>query len=138
MELAESLALRTLSAAGATGRTLIFDEVDSGVGGRTADVVGQCLRRLAEQFQVVAITHVPQIAAYADHQIRIRKETLGGRTVSHVDHLDDSGRLDEIARMLAGATISPAAREAASQLLTAAARPAQGKGESKQKAKAKA
>lgn len=130
-----ALALRTLTAAATEGRTLIFDEVDAGLGGRTADVVGQCLRRLAGRFQVIAITHVPQIAAYADHQIRIRKETQRGRTVSFVDHLDAQGRREEIARMLAGAAITPAALEAADQLLAAAN---QRPGESKHRAKAKA
>lgn len=131
------LALRTLSAAEVEGRTLIFDEVDAGLGGRTADVVGQCLQDLATRFQVVAITHVPQIAAYASRQIRVRKETAGGRTVTHVDHLDEQGRREELARMLAGSTITPAALDAAEQLLAAARGASHRPSESKQRAKAK-
>lgn len=138
------LALRTLSASGAGSRTLIFDEVDAGLGGRTADVVGQCLQRLATRFQVIAITHVPQIAAYATRQIRVRKQTAGGRTLTQVDHLDDSGRRDEIARMLAGSAVTPAALDAAGQLIDAAratgarhAPLAPQAGESKHRAKAK-
>lgn len=131
------LALRTLSAADAEGRTLIFDEVDAGLGGRTADVVGQCLQRLAARFQVVAITHVPQIAAYATRQIRVRKETAGGRTLTRVDHLDASGQRDEIARMLAGSAVTPAALDAAGQLIDAARAAARRTGESKHRAKAK-
>lgn len=131
------LALRTLSAADAEGRTLIFDEVDAGLGGRTADVVGQCLQRLASRFQVVAITHVPQIAAYATRQIRVRKETAGGRTLTRVDHLDASGQREEIARMLAGSAVTPAALDAAGQLIAAARAAGSQAGESKHRAKAK-
>lgn len=133
------LALRTLSAATCEGRTLIFDEVDAGIGGRTADVVGRCLRDLARRFQVICITHVPQIAACADHQLRVRKGTRGGRTVSSIERLDESGRREEIARMLAGATVTPQAELAAEELLRAAhGDTALGpKGESKHRAKAK-
>jgi DNA repair protein RecN (Recombination protein N) len=131
------LAVRTLSAADAEGRTLIFDEVDAGLGGRTADVVGQCLRRLSSRFQVVAVTHVPQIAAYATRQIRVRKETAGGRTLTRVDHLDEAGRREEIARMLAGSAVTPAALAAAGQLIDAARTTGAASGESKQRAKAK-
>jgi len=99
--------------------------------------VGQCLQELSTRCQVVAITHVPQIAAYASRQIRVRKETTGGRTVAHVDHLDEQGRREELARMLAGATITPAALDAAEQLLTAARGALSRSGESKPKAKAK-
>ncbi len=131
------LALRTISASVHEGRTLIFDEVDAGLGGRTADVVGQCLRSLSSRFQVIAITHVPQIAAYADQQIRVRKETANGRTVTRIDHLTPDGRRDEIARMLAGSHITPAALDAADQLLAAARAGLVPASESKHRAKAK-
>jgi DNA repair protein RecN (Recombination protein N) len=100
-------------------------------------VVGQCLQRLATRFQVVAITHVPQIAAYATRQIRVRKETAGGRTLTRVDHLDANGQRDEIARMLAGSAVTPAALDAAGQLIAAARAAAHRTGESKHRAKAK-
>ena len=134
------LALRTLSASACEGRTLIFDEVDAGIGGRTADVVGRCLRDLAERFQVICITHVPQIAACADHQLRVLKHTRNGRTVSSIERLDEAARRDEIARMLAGATVTPQALLAAGELLDAARRSPDGKvtSESKYRAKAKA
>ncbi|MGE3578050.1 MAG: hypothetical protein AB7I25_06270, partial [Vicinamibacterales bacterium] len=96
------------------------------------------------RFQVVAITHVPQIAAYATRQIRVRKATAGGRTLTEVDHLDDEGRRDEIARMLAGSAVTPAARDAARHLIEAARAAGDGlaatgsrPGESKQNTKAK-
>ena len=134
------LALRTLSASAIEGRTLIFDEVDAGIGGRTADVVGRCLRDLAERFQVICITHVPQIAACADHQLRVLKHTRDGRTVSSIERLDETSRRDEIARMLAGATVTPQALLAAEELLEAARRSPERKtgSESKHRAKAKA
>lgn len=132
------LALRTLSASTCEGRTLIFDEVDAGIGGRTADVVGRCLRDLAERFQVICVTHVPQIAACADHQLRVLKHTRNGRTVSSIEGLDESARRDEIARMLAGATVTPQALLAARELLDAARRSPTGKTKSESKRMAKA
>jgi DNA repair protein RecN (Recombination protein N) len=132
------LALRTLSASTCEGRTLIFDEVDAGIGGRTADVVGRCLRDLAERFQVICVTHVPQIAACADHQLRVLKHTRNGRTVSSIEGLDESARRDEIARMLAGATVTPQALLAARELLDAARRSPAGKTKSESKRMAKA
>ncbi|MEQ1896396.1 MAG: DNA repair protein RecN [Vicinamibacterales bacterium] len=131
------LALRTLSASTCEGRTLIFDEVDAGIGGRTADVVGRCLRDLAERFQVICITHVPQIAACADHQLRVLKHTQNGRTVSSIERLDEAGRRNEIARMLAGATVTPQALLAAGELLDAARRTPDGKPESESKHRTK-
>jgi DNA repair protein RecN (Recombination protein N) len=135
-----ALALRWISASACEGRTLIFDEVDAGIGGRTADVVGRCLRELADRFQVICITHVPQIAAYADHQLRVVKHTEGGRTMSRLDPLDEAGRIEELARMLAGASVTRRALEAAEELLQAASsgNPVMSRGESKYKTKAKA
>src|SRR5262249_26339332 len=90
--------------AGAPG--LIFDEVDAGIGGRIADVVGRKLRSLGSAFQVLCITHLPQIAAYADTHVQIDKRVERGRTSTTVRRLSDAGRVEELARMLGGEAIS--------------------------------
>ena len=81
------LAIRTLAAADTPGRTLIFDEIDAGIGGRVADVVGKTLRRLGDQFQVLCITHLPQIAAAGHAHFRISKTVETGRTRTRVVRL---------------------------------------------------
>jgi DNA repair protein RecN (Recombination protein N) len=98
-------------------RTLIFDEVDAGIGGRVADVVGAKLQSLGDQFQVLCITHLPQIAARAATQFQIEKSVRGSRTVTAVRRLDDAGREDEIARMIGGASTSASLRASARDLL---------------------
>ena len=97
---------------------LIFDEVDAGIGGRVADVVGRKLRTLGSAFQVLCITHLPQIAAYADTHFEIDKRVDGGRTRTTVRRLDDSGRVEELARMLGGEAISDGLRGSAREMLT--------------------
>jgi len=97
---------------------LIFDEVDAGIGGRVADVVGRKLRTLGSAFQVLCITHLPQIAAYADTHFAIDKRVDGGRTRTTVRRLDDDGRVDELARMLGGEAISDGLRQSAREMLT--------------------
>jgi len=126
------LALKTLAAADTVGKTLIFDEVDSGIGGRVADVVGTKLRQLGENFQVLCITHLPQIAALATTQFRIEKSIRGSRTVTAVERLDPAGRVEEIARMMGGAAISDSIRTSAEELLSARPR-AEAKGKYKAK-----
>jgi DNA repair protein RecN (Recombination protein N) len=111
------LALKTLAAAGHPGKTLIFDEVDAGIGGRVATVVGDKLRRLGERFQVLCITHLPQIAAAAGTQFSIDKRVRGGRTVTSVGRLSGEDRIDEIARMIGGAKVTAPARASARELL---------------------
>jgi DNA repair protein RecN (Recombination protein N) len=111
------LALRTLAAPEQPGRTLIFDEVDSGIGGRAADAVGARLQALGGQFQVLCITHLPQIAARADVHFHISKQVRDGRTTTALSRLDASGRELEIARMIAGARLSPQVLASARQLL---------------------
>jgi DNA repair protein RecN (Recombination protein N) len=111
------LAFKALVAARTPGATMIFDEVDAGIGGRVADVVGRRLRRLAEGFQVLCITHLPQLAAYATTHFQIEKRLIGGRTVTSVSRLSDSERIEELARMIAGASVSDRARASASELL---------------------
>jgi DNA repair protein RecN (Recombination protein N) len=114
------LALKTLAAGSQTGKTLIFDEVDAGIGGRVADVVGGRLSDLGGRFQVLCITHLPQIAARASTQFRIEKDVRRSRTVTSVSRLDESARVDEIARMIGGATITDAVRASAREMLGSA------------------
>ena len=124
------LAIKTLTAASrhgfsdATDRPpsasapgLIFDEVDAGIGGRVADVVGRKLRALGSAFQVLCITHLPQIAAYADTHFEIQKRVDGGRTRTSVSRLSDGARVDELARMLGGEAITDGLRRSAREML---------------------
>jgi DNA repair protein RecN (Recombination protein N) len=101
---------------------LIFDEVDAGIGGRVADVVGRKLRTLGSAFQVLCITHLPQIAAYADTHFEIEKTVEAGRTRTTVRRLEGGGRVDEVARMLGGEAISDGLRESAREMLAGPAR----------------
>ena len=98
---------------------LIFDEVDAGIGGRVADVVARKLRALGSAFQVLCITHLPQIAAHADTHFEIEKRVEGGRTRTTVRRLDDAGRVNELARMLGGDTITDGLRRSAREMLGA-------------------
>jgi DNA repair protein RecN (Recombination protein N) len=111
------LALKVCLAGRADGLTLIFDEIDRGVGGATADAVGRRLARLAEGAQVLVVTHSPQVAARGAAHLRIAKEVRGGVTRTMVAPLAEGERMDEIARMLAGETVTAAARSAAEALL---------------------
>jgi DNA repair protein RecN (Recombination protein N) len=114
------LALKELLARKTAHETLIFDEVDSGIGGRTADRVGRSLRSLAQRHQVVCITHLPQIACYADHHYAVRKSTHKGRTITAMEQLTGEERLEEIARMLGGEKISAKTRAHAKEMLAQA------------------
>ena len=106
---------------------LIFDEVDAGIGGRVADVVGRKLRALGSAFQVLCITHLPQIAACADTHFQIEKRVDGGRTRTTVQRLAVEGRVDELARMLGGEAITDGLRRSAREMLEAKAlRPGSG------------
>jgi DNA repair protein RecN (Recombination protein N) len=107
---------------------LVFDEVDAGIGGRVADVVGRKLRTLGSAFQVLCITHLPQIAAYADSHFQIQKKVERGRTRTTVVRLDERRRVDELARMLGGEAISDGLRASAREMLME--RQAKAKGES--------
>ena len=111
------LALKVCLAARMPGRTMIFDEIDRGVGGATADAVGRRLARLAAGGQVIVVTHSPQVAARGHHHWQIVKRTVRGRTRTEVLPLDPDRRIDEIARMLAGARVTPEARSAAQALI---------------------
>jgi DNA repair protein RecN (Recombination protein N) len=115
------LAIRSVASGGrGRGRTLIFDEVDAGIGGRVADVVGRKLRALADSEQVLCVTHVPQIAALARTHLRAEKREVAGRTIASVRVLDARERVAEIARMLAGEVVPETALKHARTLLEAA------------------
>jgi len=117
------LAIRSVAAGrGPGGRTLVFDEVDAGIGGRVAEVVGRKLRALAGGDQVLCVTHVPQIAALADRHFLAEKRQTKGRTVAGVRELSGKERVAEIARMLAGEKVPDTALKHAQTLLAEAAR----------------
>jgi DNA repair protein RecN (Recombination protein N) len=96
---------------------LIFDEIDAGIGGGTAEVVGQKLRRAAAANQTFCVTHVPQIAALADHHFRVEKKVAKGRTATRIHRLDDEPRVEELARMLGGVKLTEITRRHARELL---------------------
>ena len=97
--------------------TLVFDEVDSGIGGATAAAVGERLARVARRVQVLLVTHSPQVAARGAAHLRVAKQVARGRAETRVEPLDGRERQEEIARMLAGETVTDAARAAAGDLL---------------------
>ncbi|KRS14623.1 DNA recombination protein RecN [Roseovarius atlanticus] len=111
------LALKVCLTGGQSGLTLIFDEIDRGVGGATADAVGRRLAGLASENQVLVVTHSPQVAARGAHHWRVEKRITKGQTLSTVTALDAGARTDEIARMLSGETITEEARAAAEALM---------------------
>jgi len=111
------LALQVIASQSHAAGTLIFDEVDVGIGGRVAEIVGQMLKQLGVDRQVLCVTHLPQVAARADWQWSIAKETRGAATVSRVTPLDAAGRVEEIARMLGGVKITDTTRDHAREML---------------------
>ncbi|MCH4089810.1 DNA repair protein RecN [Acetobacter sp.] len=111
------LAIRLVLAGRSPIGTLVFDEIDSGVGGATAAAIGERLHRLARDMQILTVTHSPQVAAAADHHLRIGKLVRNGQTQTNAAPLPDTERREEIARMLAGDVITDAARAAAESLL---------------------
>ena len=120
------LALKTLAAADERGATLIFDEVDAGIGGAVAEVVGRKLRQLGRSRQVLCITHLPLIAAFAEHHVVVTKKVEKERTVSTARPLAPTERVAELARMLGGERLTHEVREHAEQLLRRAQRPQPG------------
>ena len=114
------LALKVVLVSGGSVPTLVFDEVDSGVGGATAAAVGDRLARVADRVQVLVVTHSPQVAARGGAHMRVAKQARSGRAETMVLPLDLPARREEIARMLAGETVTEAARAAADSLLGAA------------------
>jgi DNA repair protein RecN (Recombination protein N) len=116
------LALKTLASTDAPGKTLIFDEVDAGIGGAVADVVGRRLKALADRVQVLCITHLPQIAAYGRGHVRITKSIRRDRTTTEVSRVEGAEREHELARMIGGANVSAAVMASAREMLDARSR----------------
>jgi DNA repair protein RecN (Recombination protein N) len=113
------LALRTVLAVDDTRKTLVFDEVDAGIGGKAAETVGQKLKELSARYQIFCVTHLAQIAAFADHQYRIDKLILDGRSVTRVEALTGDARIEELVRMMSGSRVTDAARAHVKELLKA-------------------
>jgi DNA repair protein RecN (Recombination protein N) len=111
------LVLKTVSNASEFPRTIVFDEIDTGIGGRVSEAVGIKLKRLSQTNQVLCVTHQPQIARFADNHLVVQKEALAGRTTVSINKLDRAGRVEELARMLTGAEITDSARRHARELL---------------------
>ena len=114
------LAIKRVLAGLGPASLYVFDEVDAGVGGAVAEVIGRKIHEVAKHSQVLCITHLPQISAYADAHYRVHKEVVGARTKSEIRLLSDKERLEEIARMLGGVTVTEQARAAAQALLQSA------------------
>ena len=112
------LALRTVTSADDGGKTLVFDEVDAGIGGEAADRVGAKLRILAQQYQILCVTHLPQIASHGSSHCRVDKAVVNGRTTTTVQWLDRETRAAEIARMMTGTRISTSVLRTARELLS--------------------
>ena len=117
-----SLAIQMMASAKGGVGTMIFDEVDAGIGGRVAEVVGRLLRALGQAHQVLAVTHLPQVASCAVHQFQVTKMAGDGVVTTSITPLSDAQRADEIARMLGGITITAATKKAAQEMLENAAR----------------
>ena len=98
--------------------TLVFDEVDSGIGGGTAEAVGRKIKKVSGNTDVICITHLPQIAALGDSHYKVKKTVKDGRTFTTIDELDKEMRLEEISRMLGGLTITEKTREHAREMLS--------------------
>lgn len=112
-----ALALKTALQGGDRVDLLLFDEVDSGIGGAVAQAVGERLRGLAEHRQIVCVTHLPMIAALASHHLRVSKHVQGGRTVARIERVKGADRVEELARMLAGDRVTDTTRRQARELL---------------------
>ena len=112
-----SLAISVIASSATATPTLIFDEVDSGIGGGVAEVVGRLLKRLGQDRQVLCVTHLPQVASQANQHFQVSKRSSAGKTVSSIDALDTKSRVEEIARMLGGIEITATTRKHARELL---------------------
>jgi DNA repair protein RecN (Recombination protein N) len=100
-----------------TPRTLVFDEIDIGIGGRAAEAVGQKLKALSRGQQVLCVTHLPQIAAFADQHLAVEKREDHGRTKTQIRVLDDRARTHEVARMVSGAKVTDTSLQHAAQMI---------------------
>lgn len=113
-----ALAISVKTSTMGTASTLVFDEVDAGIGGATAETVGRLMRQLGQDKQVIAVTHLPQVAAYANHHLLVSKSRSKSGTTSVMHAIDRAGRVSEIARMLGGEQTSPATLAHASEMLS--------------------
>ena len=111
------LALKRIMAGAHAVPTLVFDEVDSGIGGRVAAVLGRKLKDIASHHQVLCITHLAPVAAFAHHHIVVEKDEVGGRTVVRTRYLEDEQRVEELARMMGGIEVSSGIIRSARELL---------------------
>jgi DNA repair protein RecN (Recombination protein N) len=118
-----SLAISVIASTSQATPTLIFDEVDAGIGGAVAEVVGRLLRQLGQQRQVLCVTHLPQVAARAEHHFNVSKAERDSQTLSQVTLLSKSARIDELARMLGGVDITSTTRKHAREMLSLSAEP---------------
>lgn len=118
------LAIQVIASQAAQAPTLIFDEVDVGIGGGVAEIVGRLLQDLGRIRQVLCVTHLPQVAACANQQWNVSKQEENGYTLSHITPLNEAGRIDELARMLGGLKITATTRRHAAEMLAAAHQPA--------------
>ncbi|HEY4638037.1 MAG TPA: DNA repair protein RecN, partial [Burkholderiales bacterium] len=114
-----SLALQLVAARVSPVATLVFDEVDAGIGGAVAETVGRSLRKLGKERQVLCVTHLPQVAAQGDAQWSVLRTGARGKVASSVARLDRTARVEELARMLGGAEITATTRKHAAELLDA-------------------
>jgi DNA repair protein RecN (Recombination protein N) len=119
-----SLALQVAAVEAEHLPCLVFDEVDAGIGGAVAEMVGRQLRALATGGQVLCVTHLPQVASQSDHQLRVAKHVAGGVTRTRIEILDTRARIEELARMLGGATVTERTREHAREMLETSGGPA--------------
>jgi DNA repair protein RecN (Recombination protein N) len=111
------LALKTVLAQKDKLPLLIFDEIDTGVSGRIAQKVGQAIKSLSSQHQIIAITHLPQIAGLAKHHFSVEKNQINGKTISSIRQLNDDERITEVAKLLSGDTITESSLESAKELI---------------------
>jgi DNA repair protein RecN (Recombination protein N) len=114
------LILKTTAKLTENPRTAVFDEIDTGIGGRVAEAVGIKLKELSKNYQVLCVTHQPQVASLADHHFFVEKEAVRNRTEIRVRELKQNQQIEEIARMLTGAQITDTARKHAKEMLKAA------------------
>ncbi|MBX2824076.1 MAG: DNA repair protein RecN, partial [Gammaproteobacteria bacterium] len=115
-----SLAIALASSSDQQMPTLVFDEVDSGIGGATAETVGRYLRTLGQEAQVLCVTHLPQVAAQAHHHLQVAKRIEDGQTRTILNVLDEKATIEEIARMLGGAKVTKKSRQHAQEMLDSA------------------
>ncbi len=115
-----SLAIQVVAARSSTVPGMVFDEVDVGVGGAVAEVVGCLLRELAARAQILCVTHLPQVAAQGHHHLKVSKETSGDSVQTRLEPLDEEGKVEELARMLGGLNITAQTRAHAREMLESA------------------